>query len=208
NPPIPEFERLVTRGGWREELMVLMRKEAAFYRLDAPLGMGAVTLFNLRVVIDPALIRSEMGPPMRQNSLISIASVFTAVVLTYLFSKIAFRPLGRIGRMLDQAARGEYETEPPAEGGTDELSVMASKVSLLGQRLRGAQFEVSDLRGNIDRLLQDLEDAVFIFDRELRLVFASGSVEKFLGTARAGLAGKTIAAVFPPYTTLGLVIGQ
>ena len=31
---------------------------------------------------------------------------------------------------------------------------MASKVSMLGQRLRGAQYEVSDLRGNIDRLLR------------------------------------------------------
>ena len=67
---------------------------------------------------------------------------------------------------------------------------MASKVSLLGQRLRGAQFEVSDLRGNIDHLLQDLEDAVFIFNRELRLVFASGSVEKFLGRERAELPGQ------------------
>jgi signal transduction histidine kinase len=33
-------------------------------------------------------------------------------------------------------------------------------------------------------------------------------VEKFLGTARASLAGKTLQAVFPPYTTLGLVISQ
>ena len=64
---------------------------------------------------------------------------------------------------------------------------MASKVNLLSQRLRGAQFEVSDLRGNIDRLLLDLEDAVFIFDREMRLVFASGSVEKFLGKERDDL---------------------
>ena len=63
---------------------------------------------------------------------------------------------------------------------------MASKVSLLSQRLRGAQFEVSDLRGNFDRLLHDLEDAVFIFDREIRLMFASGSVEKFLGRDRGG----------------------
>ena len=65
---------------------------------------------------------------------------------------------------------------------------MASKVSLLGQRLRGAQFEVSDLRGNIDRLLQDLEDAVFIFNRDRRLVFASGSVEKFLGRESAPIS--------------------
>ena len=85
---------------------------------------------------------------------------------------------------------------------------MASKVSLLGQRLRGAQYEVSDLRGNIDRLLQDLEDAVFIFNREGRLVFASGSVEKFLGKQRSDLPGESIAAVFPPTTTLGLLIAQ
>ena len=86
---------------------------------------------------------------------------------------------------------GEYEPDKPASTGkpaTDELSVMASKVNMLGQRLRGAQFEVSDLRGNIDRLLQDLEDAVFIFNRERRLVFASGSVEKFLGRERSGPA--------------------
>jgi hypothetical protein len=85
---------------------------------------------------------------------------------------------------------------------------MASKVSILSERLRGAQFEVSDLRGNIDRLLQDLEDAVFIFDRELRLVFASGSVEKFLGSERAGFTGKSLADIFPPSTTLGLMIAQ
>jgi hypothetical protein len=85
---------------------------------------------------------------------------------------------------------------------------MASNVNLLGQRLRGAQYEVSDLRGNIDRLLQDLEDAVFVFNREMTVVFASGSVERFLGQDRAGLAGKTIGDVFPPNTPLGLLIAQ
>ncbi|MCX6626985.1 MAG: ATP-binding protein, partial [Candidatus Solibacter sp.] len=91
---------------------------------------------------------------------------------------------------------------------TDELSVMASTVNLLGERLRGAQFEVSDLRGNIDHLLQDLEDAVFIFNREFRLVFASGSVEKFLGRERSDLPGQTVTEVFPPSTMLGLLVAQ
>jgi hypothetical protein len=85
---------------------------------------------------------------------------------------------------------------------------MASKVSLLGERLRGAQFEVSDLRGNIDRLLQDLEDAVLIFNRERRLVFASGLVARFLGRERAGLSGESIADIFPPSTNLGFLIAQ
>jgi signal transduction histidine kinase len=141
--------------------------------------------------------------------MIALFCIAGAVAVTLLFSALAFRPLARLRKQLDQIAKGEYEPEK-AEGkkGTDELSLMASKVSMLGQRLRGAQYEVSDLRGNIDRLLQDLEDAVFIFSRDGRLVFASGAVEKFLGRERADLGGQSINVVFPPNTTLGLLIAQ
>ena len=120
---------------------------------------------------------------MQKNARVAVISIIGAVILTFLFSAAMFRPLRHVSQMLDMVAKGEYEPEKPASKSkaTDELSLMASKVSLLSQRLRGAQYEVSDLRGNIDRLLQDLEDAVFIFNREQRLVFASGSVEKFLG---------------------------
>ncbi len=208
-PPFPDFRPIVTDAGSYRKLQVLTQRGTHYYQLqEVKLGSAGQPVISVRVVIEPALIRPDIIPNLQKNAVVAILSVLGAVVVTFLFSAVAFRPLGRIGHMLDLAAKGEYETEPPVKTSSDELSVMASKVSLLGQRLRGAQFEVSDLRGNIDRLLQDLEDAVFIFDRELRLVFASGSVEKFLGTARAGLAGKTIAAVFPPYTTLGLVIGQ
>ena len=208
-PPFPDFRPIVTDAGSYRKLQVLTQRGTHYYQLqEVKLGSAGEPVISVRVVIEPALIRPDIIPNLQKNAVVAILSVLGAVVVTFLFSAVAFRPLGRIGHMLDLAAKGEYETEPPVKTSSDELSVMASKVSLLGQRLRGAQFEVSDLRGNIDRLLQDLEDAVFIFDRELRLVFASGSVEKFLGTARAGLAGKTIAAVFPPYTTLGLVIGQ
>jgi signal transduction histidine kinase len=210
-PPFPDFRPVVTAASWYRKLQILTQRGTHYYQLqEVKLGPSAnEPLVSVRVVIEPALIRPDIIPNLQKNAVVAILSVLGAVVVTFLFSAVAFRPLGRIGHMLDLAAKGEYEAEPPpVNESSDELSVMASKVSLLGQRLRGAQFEVSDLRGNIDRLLQDLEDAVFIFDREFRLVFASGSVEKFLGTARAGLAGKTMTAVFPPYTTLGLVIGQ
>ena len=74
----------------------------------------------------------------------------------------AFRALGHIAQMLDRVAAGQYEPEvlPAAKAHNDEFAMMASKVNLLGERLRGAQYEVSDLRGNIDHLLQDLEDGV------------------------------------------------
>ena len=212
SPRYSDFTPVVTTYNWYEKLQVLLRRGTRYYQLpESKLGTSEQgALLYVRVIIEPALIRRAIGPDLKKTTVVAVVSVLGAVLLTFLFSAVAFRPLGRIGRMLDLAAKGEYvpDEAAPAKPAGDELAVISSKVSLLGQRLRGAQFEVSDLRGNIDRLLQDLEDAVFIFNRELVLVFASGTVEKFLGTARSNLAGKTLATVFPAYTTLGLVIGQ
>ena len=205
----PDFSKLVRQGSWFEKLNELLFKHGRYYMLQDPVGVSS-TLFWVRVVISPVLIRPSLKETLYQKAEVATLCVAGAVLLTFLFSMALFRSLGNIGHMLDRAASGEYELEvlPSDKIATDELSVMASKVNLLGQRLRGAQFEVSDLRGNIDHLLQDLEDAVFIFNRELRLVFASGSVEKFFGRERSDLPGQSISSLFPPSATLGLLVAQ
>jgi signal transduction histidine kinase len=206
----PDFSKLVHERSWFEKLNVLLYERRRYYMLQDPVGSSGATIFYVRVVIYPALIRPPLKDTLYQQAEVAIFSVGGAVLLTFLFSMAVFRSLGHIGQMLDRVATGDYEPEvvPAGKAATDELSVMASKVSLLGERLRGAQYEVSDLRGNIDHLLQDLEDAVFIFNREFRLVFASGSVEKFLGRDRSDLPGQSVSAVFPPATTLGLLVAQ
>ena len=211
----PDFRGLAQNTSLWQKWRVLRGSEREFYQLVQQLGSGAKPVLSVRVIVAPSLIREDILPTMEKNVEVAILSVVGAICVTFLFSAVAFRPLGQLRHQLDLITSGEYEPEkadagkaPAGKQGTDELSVMASKVSLLGERLRGAQFEVSDLRGNIDHLLQDLEDAVFIFNRERRLVFASGSVEKFLGRQRSDLAGKSVADVFPPATTLGLLIAQ
>ena len=206
----PEFSALADPHQWRQQVRVLLSDAPGYYMLEEPLGTGGVPVIYVRVILYPGLIRDSLRGALQQNLNISLLSVAAAALLTFLFSLIAFRKLGRIARMLDLVTSGQYEPDalPAAKPATDELSVMASKVNLLGQRLRGAQFEVSDLRGNIDHLLQDLEDAVFIFNRESRLIFASGAVEKFLGQARVNLTGLSIAEIFPPSSLPGLLIEQ
>jgi signal transduction histidine kinase len=207
--PYPDFRELVKRPGIWEKARLLFPDNEQLYQIEQGLGSGGETVLFVRVIIAPAFIRSGINPVLKANALIALLCVAGAVAVTLLFSAIAFRPLGVLRHQLDLVAQGEYDPEKmPGKPGTDELSLMASKVSMLGQRLRGAQYEVSDLRGNIDRLLQDLEDAVFIFSRDGRLVFASGAVEKFLGRDRGDLAGQSIHVVFPPSTTLGLLIAQ
>jgi signal transduction histidine kinase len=206
-PRYGDLAPLVNQPGWYQKLRVLLpRSDASYYQVEQPMGPPPIFV---RVVVAPAFIRDYMKPHLEQSAHIAILSVIGAICLTFLFSAFAFRPLGRLRRQLDLLASGEYEPQTPVrKPSNDEVSIMASKVSLLGERLRGAQYEVSDLRGNIDRLLQDLEDAVLIFNRESRLVFASGSVTRFLGRERAGLSGESIAEIFPPSTNLGFLIAQ
>jgi signal transduction histidine kinase len=208
-PPYPDFRPIVERTNWLDKLRILGQKK--YYQLEQPLGQGNRTEIYVRVVIYPPLIKDEIMPTMRKSANVALASIAGAVCITLLFSVIAFRPLGRLGQMLDLMAKGEYDPKEPIpvlSTGGDEFGVMASKVSLLGEQLRGAKFDFSDLRGNFERLLDELEDAVLIFGRDRRLVVASGAVEKFLGRMRSDLLGSALAEIFPPTATLGLMLAQ
>jgi signal transduction histidine kinase len=208
-PPYPDFAP-VAEGGLRQQVQALFPREPQSYKLDKGVGPGGVPVLYVRVLVNPTLIRDDLKDSFEKYAFIAILSIAGAVLVTSLASAVAFRPLGRISRMLDLVARGEYEAEKVTpkdpkdkDRGGDEFAIIASKVGLLGQRLRGAQDEASGLRGNIDRLLADLEDAVFLFDRDHRLIFASGSVGKFLSGDRAAFAGKSLNELFPPTETLG-----
>ena len=208
----PDFAPIVANTNWVQKLRILFN-DTQNYQLEQPLGppSGEVLLY-VRIVVAPALIRNDIVPTMRKNALVAGASVLGAVIITLIFSTLAFRSLGRLGKMLDLLAAGQYDypealaAPPPAK--TDEFGVMASKVSLLGEQLRGARYDFSDLRGNFERLLDDLEDAVLIFGRDRRLVIASGAVERFLGKVRADLVNQPMTDIFPPNTPIGLLVAQ
>ena len=208
-PRMDNFRDLVKRTGWWDKLQVLS-KDPGVYVYSSDLASIRAPRLTLRVIVDPAMLRHDLAPSMQTHLVISFASIAGAILVTLIFSTIAFRPLGRLGQMLDVLAKGEYELQPVSKRGgkPDQFGIVESKVSLLGEQLRGAHSEFSDLRGNFERLLDELEDAVFIFGRDRRLIAAAGAVEHFLKQPRAELIGQTLADVFPPGTSLGLLLAQ
>src|ERR1700691_6307433 len=210
-PNYRDFQPIVRNTNWLDKLKIL--NQQTYYQLDQPLGADPRKPdLHVRVVIYPPLIKAlDIMPTLKKSASVALASVAGALCITLLFSIIAFRPLGRLGHMLDVVATGDYDPKalaPVSRTGADEFGLMATKVNLLGEQLRGAQFDFSDLRGNFERLLDQLEDAVLMFGRDRRLMVASGAVEKFLGKMRADLMGLALAEVFPPNTTLGLMLAQ
>lgn len=205
----PDFAAFVDAPGWSGKLALLTNKDNSKYQLQTPLGpKGGQPILFVRVLVDPALIRHLLGPTLTEEANVSLISFAAAVAITFFISALAFRRVGQLNRMLDLVAAGEYQPPEEPVRASDEFTAIESKVSLLNQRLRGAELEVSGLRGNFDSLLTDLEDAVFVFNREQRLVFASPSVEKFLGAGRAALLGQPLSEIFPPVAPLGELIAH
>ncbi len=204
----PEFEPLVA-GSIRQKISVLTGA-AHNYQISREFASpGEKTQATFHVVVLPRLIEQDIVPSLRSHAKTWILSLIGSIVAAFVFSAIAFRPIGKLGKMLDSVTKGEFESPPVSPGRkvpADEFSIVASKVNLLGQQLRGAQYDFSDLRGNFERLLDDLEDAVLVFGRDRRLVVAAGTVERFLGRERSELIGKTLIEIFPAATSLGLLL--
>ena len=208
-PPYPDFKPLV-EGSLTTKVRVLLGQSQR-YQLSDKLGVEQKPAVDIRIIVETRLIENEIVPTIQAHVKTSILSLIGTIVAAFLFSAIAFRPIGKLGEMLDSLTKGEFESPealPAARASDDEFAVVASKVNLLGQQLRGAKYDFSDLRGNFERLLDDLEDAVLVFGRDRRLVVAAGAVERFLGRDRSQLMGKTMIEIFPAATSLGLLLQQ
>jgi len=208
-PQLPEWDREVNRSNWFDKVRLLWNDDHN-YEVSKRLESGQ----TVKLVLRPRIIGGQLQPVLKRHLAVSALAIAGSMFGAFLFFSFALRPLGKLGNMIDLIAKGEYELPeanpqgPPVKDSQDEFNIVASKVSMLGQQLRGAQSEFSDLKTNVERLLEELEDAVLIFARDRRLIAAAGSVEKFLGSPRTALLGHTINEIFPQGTPLGLFLAQ
>jgi signal transduction histidine kinase len=196
----PDYGQLVKGASLLRKVRVLIDARAPkFYQLSEALGPeGQESDLFIRVVVFPALLRTEIVPELEKAGVVSLISILGSILIALVFSHFAFKPLSDVTRMLDHLTRGEYVSETPElESKGDEFGVMVSKVNLLGQQL-----------GNFERLLDQLEEAVLVFGGDRHLIVASGALEKFLGKRRVELMGLTMTDVFPTNTSVGFLLDQ
>jgi signal transduction histidine kinase len=209
-PELPSWNDAIKQRNWFDKLRLLIH-DTGDYELSDELKDRPLTV---KLILRPRIIWSELLPVLKTHIGVSALGILGAMFSAFLFLSFALRPLGKLGRMIDMIATGDYEfpdagqAKPAPSDTQDEFNIVASKVNMLGQQLRGAHAEFSDLKTNVERLLEELEDTVLIFARDRRLIAAAGSVERFLGRPRTALLGLTINDIFPPGTPLGLFLAQ
>lgn len=206
--PLPSLEEF-------EDKTLLQRVEEVFssnqdYEVVRELGFqmegGQRRVLTVRMILSSVLLREAVWPRLQPLAVVSGLALLISLAAAVLVSRIAVRPLRHIGNLIDGITSGERDAVNAARMDSREVAVVESKLSMLGERVRGAQDDANQLRSNMDQLLARLEDAVLLFGRDDRLVMAGGAVDRLVEGGRWQIMGRGVDEIFPLSTELGAFV--
>lgn len=194
-PHRPPLSDLV-QAGFLQQVRMLYGPQRVF-ELSLPFNLSSSSqLFGeIRVSLSTAFLREEIDPELREAGWAVLLVVLLFTLLAAVVSHVYLSPLAKISAQLDRISKGEVV--PAALSGPDEFGQVSTKISLIGQQLRGVQEIFGALRENVNHIMAGLHDGMILFTRDGRAVLVSPAVEKFLGMPPESLTGKTVEEIFP-----------
>ena len=204
---LPDFVQWGARPVWERLFEIFM--ETHDYALVESLGIPGKSILTIRVIVSSVLLSASIMPQVTSLAMVSSFSLLASILLAYLFSNVVLRSLERLSRRIESITAGQPDGQKSPQGReAKEFADMQSKLDVLSQQFRGAREDVSQLRSNIERMLERLEEGVLLFDPDGRLMRMSASCERMLGLTRDEIAGRALAEIFPQATPLGMLLRQ
>jgi signal transduction histidine kinase len=128
------------------------------YDTRIQIGIAKRPVITIQVLVAPVLLRSAIVPGLTSVAFVSSVAMILAFVLAYYSANIALRPLARISHLIDDIASGNLPVSPVNKAdAAQELVMIESKLSLLGERYRDARQDASQLRTNLEGVLEKLD---------------------------------------------------
>jgi PAS domain S-box-containing protein len=200
----------VQRRWWAVNLWDLLTRREN-YLVTQPIGFkgSKQALFNVTIVIRSVLLKHEVEPALKSLILAFALALCVAIFLGAVLPNLIIDPLQRVSQSIDLIRAGQFglSTAPdPRE--PREFADVHSKLTLLDEQYRGAKQDVSELRTNIEQLLERLEESVLLFDHTGHLLMAGEAAERMLDKTRDEMVGRAVDELFPPSSALGEIIGN
>jgi signal transduction histidine kinase len=167
---IPWYKRtldlLTRRPDW--EITVGLGFEEQ-YKQDKP-------VFTIQVVTSSVFLRDALRPQIVWLGWVSAGAIGLSLLLTMLVTTRTLRPVKRIEDTIDRIAQGVVGGEEPDVMLAKEFRAVESKLNLLGQQYRGARADASELRHNVDLLLERMASQLDVATRLAAISRLTGGV--------------------------------
>jgi signal transduction histidine kinase len=172
-----------------------------------PLERNGEPFVTVHVGVRTTLLRLFYAPRLSEALTLMGFVLGAALVVAFLLSNLALRPLEQISQQLDLLnGPGEIVHEEERTHQRDMAVAVSHKIEKFGQRMRSVQEVFSALKENLDQILGNLQDGMLLFTGDGRAVLVSESAGRFLNMDRDKILGLHAREIFDRSTVLGRVL--
>ncbi|MGA8044593.1 MAG: PAS domain-containing sensor histidine kinase, partial [Terracidiphilus sp.] len=174
------------------------------FDIVVPLERNGQPFISVRVGARTTLLHVVYAPSMQEAFTLMGFVLVAALVMAFLLSNLALRPLEEISMQLSYWTPVTEEADPaePAPK-QDTPQRVSTQIERIGQRMRSVEEVFSALKENLDQILGNLQDGILLFTGDGRAVLVSESARRFLQMEKASILGQHAREIFDRSTVLG-----
>jgi signal transduction histidine kinase len=174
------------------------------FEVVVPLERNGELFATVHVGVRTTLLRAVYAPWLAEALTLMGFALGTALVVAFLLSNLALRPLEDISRQLDYwTAASEAADDAEKAPRQDTAARVSTKIEKIGQRMRNVEEVFSALKENLDQILGNLQDGILLFTGDGRAVLVSEAARRFLAIDRDAILGQHAKEIFDRSTVLG-----
>jgi signal transduction histidine kinase len=178
------------------------------FDIGVPVERNGQLLITVDVGIRTTFLKEQYQPYMHRARNLMGFVLAAALIVAFLLSNIALRPLQLISKQLDAlTAPGELVQEDRVRKG-DMAVTVSRKIERFGQRMRNVEEVFSALKENLDQILGNLQDGIVLFTADQRAVLVSEAARRFLSLDQGVILGLHATEIFDANTLLGRTLRQ
>jgi signal transduction histidine kinase len=175
----------------------------------APLERNGQPFATVHVGVRTTFLRAAYEPWVAAALTLMGLVLAAALLVAFLLSNLALRPMERISRELDRLTlAGEAAGEEEKVRQQDMPARVSKKIERIGQRMRNVEEVFSALKENLDRILGNLQDGILLFTGDGRAVLVSEAARRFLSRQGDSILGLHARDIFDRTTVLGLAVRE
>jgi signal transduction histidine kinase len=144
----------------------LLARRGGDYQMVTEAGESDLgPLYKVQVVVSSVLMRVALLKELQRLAIVSGLALLLTLLVTVLATNRVLRPVKRIEETIDRIAQGKHSQQQVSRAVAKEFAIVESKLNLLGQQFRGARDHASELRLNVDKLLESMASQLDVASR-------------------------------------------
>jgi signal transduction histidine kinase len=201
-PVRPRYQQLLDAGPM--QLMAEVFGPPKVFEVVVPLDRNGEPFASVHVGVRTTLLSAFYMPWVKQALWLMGFALGAALVVGFLLSNLALRPMEEISLQLDYwTAAGETQSAKMDEPKRELAAQVSTKIEMIGQRMRNVEEVFAALKENLDQILGNLQDGILLFTGDGRAVLVSEAARRFLHRERDSILGLHARDIFDRSTLLG-----